>query len=323
VLAVLILSLTPQTATAADPVEIAARAFELRFAGDLDAAVAVLDEGLAEHPDAAILHHELARARLQLLDIPGMCEEAEAAVACEPANSDYRYFAALAEAYAVIDAAHHQDQKRMKAMGQKALDQLGLIVKTDPGHHEARYRLVQLSMDMAPDMGLEVGDPREHVRRLEEDDPILGAKARCWLVDDAERREIWNRVLAEHPDDCRALAEAAEGFIEIGDLERAEACLERAMARDAESCYGLLRLGLAHAMKQDWEAAIRLTEEYLATDPPVALKAFAVGRLGMIHHRMGDSEQGQELMKEARAIDPHVWQTVMPPPKEIFEPLVL
>jgi len=177
---------------------------------------------------------------------------------------------------------------------------------------------VQLSRDLAPDLGLEVDDPEDHVRRLEADDPIMGAKARCCLADEAEQREIWERILAEHPEDCRALAEAAEGLIELGELELAESCLGKAMGKDKQSCYGLLRLGLAHAMKSDWDRAIRLTRQYLDTEPPLALKAFAVGRLGMIHHKMGDSDRGKELMEEARDLDPHVWQTVMPPPKEIF-----
>jgi len=310
--------LIPLSQAADDPESIANEAFELRLAGQLDEAVLLLEAGLSDHADAGILHHELARSRLMLLDIPGMNEAAEAAVNHEPDNSTYGYFAAIASTYAVIDAAHHEDEARMEVMGRRAFDQLAAVLQVDPDHHEARYRLVQLSRDLAPDLGLEVDDPEDHVRRLEADDPIMGAKARCCLADEAEQREIWERILAEHPEDCRALAEAAEGLIELGELELAESCLGKAMGKDKQSCYGLLRLGLAHAMKSDWDRAIRLTRQYLDTEPPLALKAFAVGRLGMIHHKMGDSDRGKELMEEARDLDPHVWQTVMPPPKEIF-----
>ena len=74
-------------------------------------------------------------------------------------------------------------------------------------------------------------------------------------------------------------------------------------------------------MRGDWERARILTHRYLDHEPPVALKAYATARLGMIHHRTGDQDRARELMDEARGMDPHVWMTVMPPPKEIFTPL--
>lgn len=310
----------PGAAAADDPGAIAARAFELRMAGQVDEAVAFLESGCGDHAQAGVLHYELARARLQLLDIGGMREAARGAVAAEPGNSEYRYLAAMAALYSLIEAAHHGDRDRMKELGREAMDQLETILATDPDYHEARFLLVQQSVETAPELGLEVGDTESHVTLLEEKDPILGAKARCCLVDENEQRKIWERILADDPEDCRALVEAAEGLIMIGDLDRAEACLDKAMQMDKESSYGLLGLGLAYFMRQDWDRAMVLTQRYLDTDPPVALKAYAVGRMGMIHLRRGDRDRARELMSEARALDPHVWQTTMPPPKEIFAP---
>jgi len=209
----------------------------------------------------------------------------------------------------------------MKVMGRESLDQLETVLREDPDHHRARFLLVQMMVDMAPEVGLETEDPETQVALLEQKDPVLGAKARCCLVDEKEQKGIWERILAEHPGDDRALAEAAEGLIQAGDLGRAAGCLDEAIARDHRHCYGLLGLGLAHALKEDWEGALDLTEKYLETDPPLALKAFATGRMGVIHKRMGDPERGRELIDEARALDPHVWLTVMPPPQEIFTPL--
>lgn len=304
-----------------DPDAIAARAFELRLAGQIDEAVQLLETGLADHAEAGVLHYELARAKLFLLDIAGMLEEVEAAVRCAPENNDYRYFDALASGYSLIDAAHHEDKDRMKAMGERIIDQLETILRADPDHHQARYFLVQQSIQMAPQVGVEVGDTEAHVCLLEEKDPILGAKARCCLVGDQDRQMIWEKTLANHPEDCRALVEAAEGLIMAGELDLASSCLDRAIEKNKESCYGLLQLGLAYAMKEDWDRAVTLTQQYLQLEPPIALKAFAKGRLAMIHHRMGDRDVANELMAEARELDPHVWQTVMPPPQEIFTPL--
>jgi tetratricopeptide (TPR) repeat protein len=312
----------PLLATADNgPHTIAAKAFDLRMAGQVDEAVQMLESGLAAAPEAGVLHYELARTQLLLLDIPAMREEALAAVRCAPDDNTFRYFAAMASGYAVIEAAHHGDQARMKELGREALDQLDAILATDPDHHEARWLLVQLSTEMAPDLGLEVEDPETHVALLERKDPILGAKARCCLVGEEKQCELWRQVLAEHPEDSRALAAAAEGLIQAGELDLAEECLTRAIGKNKEHCYGLLGLGLAYFMRQDWEQAKALTQRYLDTNPPLALRAYAVGRMGMIHHRAGDDERAKKLMEEARKLDPHVWQTVTPPPQEIFTPI--
>jgi tetratricopeptide (TPR) repeat protein len=203
-------------------------------------------------------------------------------------------------------------------MGQETMDQLAAILEADPDHHAARCFVVQQSVEMAPELGLEVGDTEGHVRWLEAKDPVWGAKARCWLVGEDEQKRIWDKVLAEHPDDCHALMEGAEGLIMVGDLDRAETCLVKAMDQDRDNCYGLLRLGLAYFRREDWGRAKELTQQYLDTEPPVALKAYAVGRLGMIYLRKGNHDRGRQLMDKARAMDPHVWLTVMPPPREIF-----
>jgi tetratricopeptide (TPR) repeat protein len=315
------LALPPRAAAGGDPHAIAAEAFELRMAGQVDEAVKILEGALADAPAAGILHYELARTRLLLLDIGGMHDEAVAAVDHTPDNGEFRYFATMAAAYALIDAAHHGDNERMKELGRECLDQLHTLLAAEPDNHKARFMLVQLSVDMAPDLGLEVEDPEVHVASLEKEDPILGAKARCCLVDEPRQRELWRKILTDHPDDCRALSEAAAGLIQAGDLELAQKCLDEAIARDGKETYGLLGLGLAYFMREDWERAIELTQRYLDTDPPVALKAYATERLGMIHRRMGDQDRARELRALAREIDPHVWPTVMPPPEEIFTPL--
>jgi len=300
---------------------IAAEAYGLRMVGQVEPALKMLTAGLETHPEAGVLFYELARTKLFLLDIPGMREAAEAAVRFAPDNNEFRYFAALAAGYALIDAAHHQDKDRMKTMGDQIVNHLETILESDPDHSQARYLLVQQSVEMAPEVGVEVGDPEAHIALLEAKDPVLGAKARCCLVDQKEQQEIWEKVLAENPEDCRALMEAADGLITAGELDLAAECLDKAIGKEREACYGLLRLGLAYSMKHDWDRAEQVTQQYLDLNPPVALKAYATGRMGMIQRQRGDEDGSREWMARAHDLDPHVWQTVMPPPREIFTPI--
>ena len=311
----------PPELTSRNPTTIAREAYELRMAGEVDDAVRLLKAGLVAHPGAAVLHYELARADLVLLDIEHSQSEAVAAVEYDPDDSEFRYFTALASAYSLIDAAHHDDDERMKQMGHAVLDHLQTLLRNDPDHDRARFLLVQQSVEMAPALGIEVDDLLPHVEYLEARDPILGAKARCCLVSRTEQRKIWMRILEEYPDDVRAQVEAAEGLISVGRLVQADQCLRRAIEADPQNCYGLLRLGLAYAQRQDWSRAIELTERYLQHEPPVALRAFAIGRLAVIHRRMGDTERADALERTAKDLDPHVWMTVMPPPLEVFTPI--
>jgi len=314
-----ILLLVVATATAAEnPNTIAEKAYELRLAGQVEEAVQQLEAGLVEQPQAAVLHYEMARAKLYLFDFPSMQREAEAAALNEPENPKYHYFAAIASCYSLIDAAHHQDEGRMKTLGRHAIDELEAALASDPDYHQARFELVRLSVEMAGDVGVKVDDTEPHVRLLEEKDPVLGAKARCCLVDEKEKKKIWDKILTDYPEDSRALFEAAEGLIEVGDLERASECLDKAIRKNRENCYGLLRLGMAYSIQEDWDRAMGLTQRYLLLKPPIALKAFAMDRLGRIHSRMGDEAKSRELIQNARELDPHVWQTFMPPPQEIF-----
>jgi tetratricopeptide (TPR) repeat protein len=303
---------------ATDPAAIAAEAFDLRLDGRVDEAVAALEAGLEAYPEAAILHYELARTRLYLLEIGPMIAAAEAAVQCDPDNNDYGYFAAMASGYGVIDAAHHQDTARMTELGNACFDHLEACLAHDPNDHRARCMLVEMNLNLAPEIGREVGDNEVHAAWLEKKDAVYGAKARALMAGEDGAIEIWKKLVAEHPDDCRALAEAADGLVTAGELKLAQDCLDKAIGRNKDHCYGLLRLGLAHAMQGDTKVALELTDRYLATDPPVALRAFAVGRKAVLHMRSGDRDRGEPLMAEARSIDPHVWMTVMPPPREIF-----
>ena len=83
----------------------------------------------------------------------------------------------------------------------------------------------------------------------------------------------------------------------------------------------LLNLGTTLGMNKKWTEAKSAINRYLEDDHIPAYEAYATFALSMIERGTGDREQADQLMEKAKAIDPHVWRTVMPPPEDLFTPL--
>jgi tetratricopeptide (TPR) repeat protein len=302
----------------AEPGETAEKAFRLRMQGKTDEALELLEEDIAANPSHAGSHYELSRVKFYLRDFDGTQAAIGKAVEIDPNNANYHYFAGLAAAYGVVDAAHHDDQDKMKEYGLRAISELEDALRIEPGLDQARCFLVQQLSVMGPELGLETPGAEEHVRFLEEKDPVMGAKARSNLIDDQQKKELWEKILAEHGESAVACYEVGSAFIDLNEIDRAADCIDKAIALEPDRYYILLRLATAYAMKDDWDKAQALAERYLGLDPPVPLQAYASGYLAQIHRHGGRQDLGTEFMAKALALDPHVWQTVMPPPEELF-----
>jgi len=294
------------------------KAFQLRMGGKADEAVKVLENEFSKEPGQAVTFFEMARLRCYLMDFSACLAAIDRAVALDPDNGRYRYFSGFVSIFAVIDAAHDQDEGKMKDLGRRALGELEAAVAADPDLHEARYLLVQQLTDLAPELGLDNSGRQAHVEILEEKDPIWGAKARCCLLETKGKRELWEGVLADYGEDARACYEAADAFLDLNDVARAAECLDKALALDRDRNYLLLRLGMAYAMQEDWKRATEVGDRYLDLDPPLPLRAWTTFYLGQIKRRQGDQAGGRDLISQAEQLDPHVWKTFSPPPEILF-----
>ena len=294
-------------------------AFDLRMEGDADAAVAALEKDFAEYPGDPAAFFEMARVRCYLFDFDACQAAIDRAVDLEPGNARYHYISGVFSIYAVSDAAHHQDEEKMKELGERALAELEAAVEADPDFHEARYLLVQQLTETAPELGLDSSGREEHVEILEEKDPLWGTKARCCLLDDPGKREMWTRLMEERGDEARVCYEAAEGFLDLNDVYKAAKCLDKALELDGDRYHLLLRLGLGYSMKKDWKRATEAGERYLGFDAPRPLQAWTHFYLGKIKQQQGDQEGGRDLIAKAEQLDSHVWKTFMPPPEILFE----
>lgn len=300
---------------------LAERAFALRMQGQASDARRMLEEGLAKDPGQADARFELARTCFYLLDFPALDEAATAAAAAAPDISRYHAFAGQAAMYCLIDAAHHGDQERMKALADKAVRELQEAVALAPDEPGIRLILIETWLGLAGDMGWDPAFAREQAAAVERIDPIHGARARSYELGAEAEQELWEGIMAAHRDDPLVRRFAADAFLDLGKLEDAARCLDVGAPMDLETGMVFLRLGMAQAMAGDVAKAADLTREYLDLDPPIPLKAFALGRLGMLAHREGNAAEAERYMAQAKALDPQVWATFMPPPPFLFTPV--
>jgi tetratricopeptide (TPR) repeat protein len=141
------------------------------------------------------------------------------------------------------------------------------------------------------------------------------------MLSDTEKTELWEKILAEHLDNGRAHYEAGMIFIQMQELDRAAECADRVIELDPTYSRILLNLGTMLGMDERWEEAESAFNRFLEYDSVPALEAFAIAKLATVKKHTGEQQQADELLKRAKAIDPDVWITVMPPAEEIFTPL--
>jgi tetratricopeptide (TPR) repeat protein len=299
--------------------DVAEQAFQLRIQGKTDQAIQLLQEDLAVHPDKASTLFELARTQFYLMKFEEAEDTIGRAVLASADLAPYHYFAGMTAAYSLIDAAHKGDENRMKECGGRIISELETAVKIDPENHQARGLLVQQLLVMEPDQGRDEALAEEHARVLEAQDPVWGAKARSNLVDEKQKKELWTSIMADHGDNAQACYEAGEAFIDLGDLDSATDCINKAIQLDPERTQILLRLANAYVMSDDLDQAAGNAERYLGYKHPVPMRAWALAYLGRIRQRMGNADEGQKMVDQALALDPHLWRTFMPPPEVLFE----
>jgi tetratricopeptide (TPR) repeat protein len=81
----------------------------------------------------------------------------------------------------------------------------------------------------------------------------------------------------------------------------------------------MLALGRNFGFADRFDEAEQVFRRYLATNPPAPLRASGTFYVAAVTKRRGEAEKADELLAEAKRIDPHVWMTMMEPPRVIFD----
>lgn len=300
-----------------EPGTVVMQAFELRMAGQVDEAKRLLETAVdANRADAAV-QFELARVRFYTIFTNtdgvnlGPAQKAiEKAIAIDGDNPRYHFWAGKIATYYGIQKMHGV-LSRLEMPGQmnKAIKSFERAVALQPDFHEARVDLMGLYDRLPWFAGGNKSKARQQLHKLEQLDPVYGAKARCEIQPrktSAEKIAIWQKVVDAHPDNAGAHAGLAGAYMQndgaqAADTQYAVDHLNRAIELDASYCTELLNLARYYAQAREHDKAEKAIRRFVNFDPapPVALRANGLRQLARIKKAQQKPDEAKALQAEA------------------------
>jgi len=312
-------------------------AYELRMNGKADKAKALLEQYLSENPDNALAHYELARTNFHMglgtgelvKNIEDIQRSIDQAIENDPDNVIYCFYAARI-AYLQAYIALKKDQPDAKEKVAKACSVHKSVLKLKPDYHEAMLYLVEIYGVLPEDKGGDKAKAEQYAKKLEEMDEIFGAKARAILMpEEADYIGYWKKVLEKHEGNAEVLKELGRAYLYKDKVEDVVKCFEEAARIDPGKNILILDLARYHGItgmrdEKLKETALPLAEKmlkrYLDSEPIPPLKAFAVRGLAVVKRALGDKEGAEELLEEAKTIDPYCSRAFGVPSPDLFVP---
>lgn len=329
----------PSAAPAADSA--ATKAYRLRMEGKVDQARSLLEKTLAEKPDDATAHYELARTRMHMTlgnpkdmerDLADAQKSVDQAVALGPRKVMYHTFAgrvAFFRAYYAMMLGKPNVKEHLA----KACNAFDTALKAAPDYPQVVLFLVELHSKFPESAGADRQKAMEYAERLSKDD-LYAAKAKSILSSESCGVEFWKAFLSKKkPGNADVLEELGKAHLREDQVEQAVKCFELAIKRDPGKTYLFLDLSRYHTFRamRARKTDKRLFEEsraaggeaiakYLRSKPIRPMEAYALGVLAKYKLASGDKEQGQEFIRRAKALDPYFSKATGAPSPDLFIP---
>jgi len=341
ILALVVLAAIPPVAPASQATDdlTVRQAYELRMTGHAGDALAILEEITARNPQNGLAYFELARTRHHIMlanpremddAIAGVREACERAAVLQPDNvvfTRYRCCVRFLDAYLAIK----EDSDAARAKLAELCASYENVLTRRPDCTEALLNLVEIHGTLPASYGSDRAKAERYAARLVELDPVVAAKAWSLLLSrDEDPVAFWERTRAAYPEDTEVLVELGKARLRQGDVEPGVACLESAMAR--EPGRETLHLDIArHFLLAAWRgegdrselvpSAQKHLALYLATEPSLPMKAYALGMRATLAQIAGDDQGAANLQQLAAAADPYYSRATGTPPAELFSGL--
>ena len=338
IMAIVFMGLARSAAAADDAVT---EAYELRMKGRADQARTLLEKTLAETPGNAAAHYELARTRMHMAlgdpknlekDFADVQKSIDQAVAHDSQKVMYHTYAgrvAFGRAYYAMMLG----KPNVKEHFIKACNAFEAALKIRPDYPQVMLYLVELHSEFPEDAGADTSKAKAYAEQLSTDD-VYAAKAKSILSPKSCGVEFWKAFLSKkEPENADVLEELGKAHLRENQVEQAVKCFEQAIERDPGKTYLFLDLSIYHtframrAGKTDKElfqksltAGDAAITRYLNSKPIRPMQAYALGVQSKYKSASGDKEQGRELIKRAKALDPYFSKATGAPGPDQFIP---
>lgn len=290
-----------------DALGAAARAFELRMAGNVDQAGRVLEDALAANKDDATLWFESARLCFYNCEFDRAWESVSKAIALDGENARYHLWAGQIATFNAVYKSHNP-LGALAVAGEMAKSRRAYerAVELKPDFHQARLDLINLCMQQPIKDQLKA---RKHVEELKRLDPVFGARGQCMLlgrnaVD--EQIALWKAVVAAHGERADAHAGLGQAYRLARKHREALEEFSKALDLDPSRSQLLFDIAYCHQATGETDSRARCYQRILDLDPPAPLpqRLRAMRYLATAEKDRGNSARAASLRDQADKMDP-------------------
>jgi tetratricopeptide (TPR) repeat protein len=311
-------------------------AYELRMSGKVDEAKSALNEIIANDPDNAAAHYELARTEMHIAtgNPAGLTDAVAAAkqhvvtaVEKDPENVMYCFFrgrVAFLDAYIAMS----RDDAATGAKVKELVEAYESSLKLKPDCHEAALYLVEIYKTVPEEKGGNPALAEQYTAKLEATDPVWGAKARALMMPEGtDMVAYWKKLLDDDPDNPELLFELGRAHLINNEGELGVACYEKAMKVDPDRTMLSLEIGRYYVLQtmgnpatadQNLPRAANAIQVYLDSEPARPYKAYAKGMLAKIRMGQNDKAGMDKAAAEAQALDPYYSRAFGVPAADLY-----
>ncbi len=196
----------------------------------------------------------------------------------------------------------------------KAFDK---VLELKPDYYEAMMYQVEIYGMLPPDMGGDSIKARSFAGKLGKMDRYFGAKAAAALMSEgSDLVKYWSGIQAENKNKPEYLVELGKACLLKDDPQAAGQNFDKVIKSDPSKNTLTLDLARFHMMKvmqnkdlasTELSLSKKCIEDYLQSkpEPVIPLKSYATGLLSIIERFLGNQQQSEKLVAEAKAMDPY------------------
>ena len=318
--------------------EVVQKAYELRMNGRADESLVILEQAISEDSTNALAWYELARTKhhmglsntqalMQNLD--DLEETIKKATLTDSENAIYAFYQGYVYSLRWYIS--------LMMGSEQSIEDLSIVEKTynevlslKPDYHEVRLYLVEFLGNVPDSLGGDKEKAEKLINQMEKYDLVYAARAKELIMPwDADRVAFWEEIPVNYKTSSEVLAGLGKAYMYNGKVDECKTNFNKAVEADPEKNVLYLDLARYHVMNArkenefDQERLSLAFEEfsnYLDTQPARPLQAFTYSFMARIKQMMGDTDEAENLIKQAEEADPYFSTAFGTPPLLLFTP---